>query len=156
VVAPGGGPVFQEATGTTTIPQAELPSSVEEFNEFDRSRDTLRLVWPRALGARSYQVAIRSDFTTHGKTFAYDTYTQFADTSVTIAGTARTLDNNPVFYDETTATITVAAVDDNYYEFYHPTVDPFAGAPPSRLTGALGFFGSVAPVLIRRYLNVRD
>ena len=30
-------------------------------------------------------------------------------------------------------------------------VDPFAGAPPSRLTGALGVFGAAVPVIIRLY-----
>jgi hypothetical protein len=156
LVGPNGEPVFQEASGTTTIPQAELPGDVVQFNAFYRSRDTLRLEWPRVPGAKSYQVAIRSEFTSHGATFAYETHTQFADTSVTIAGTARTLENNPVFRDGTSATVVVAAVDENYYEYYHPTVDPFAGAPPSRLTGALGFFGSVAPLLFRRYRDVRD
>jgi hypothetical protein len=148
-------PKIQEASGTTTIPQAELPGNVVVFSNFYRSGQ-LQLAWPRVPGARSYQVAIRCDFTQGEFSFGYDTYTTFADTSVTIAGTARTLDNNPVFYSGTSATVVVAAVDDNYYEYYHPTVDPFAGAPPSRLTGALGFFGSVAPVMFLRYANVRD
>ena len=70
---------------------------------------------------------------------------------MTIAGTARTLDDDPVFASGFRAVVVVSAVDDNYYTYFRTTVDPFAGAPPSKLTGALGVFGSIAPVVIRQY-----
>lgn len=35
------------------------------------------------------------------------------------------------------------------YTYYHATVDPFAGIPPSRLQGALGFFESFVPTYRR-------
>jgi hypothetical protein len=142
-------------TGTTTIPNVSRTQSVELIPTFVRARDTLKVELPRAPGVKGHQVAIRSEFTQGGETFSFDTYLAFVDTSVTIAGTARTMENNEVFHEGSSATVVVVAVDDNYYNYYHPTVDPFAGAPPSRLTGALGFFGSVVPVRALRIGQVR-
>jgi len=45
----------------------------------------------------------------------------------------------------------VRVVDENYYEYYRRVTDPLSGAAPSRLTGAAGVFGSVAPVKKRVY-----
>lgn len=42
----------------------------------------------------------------------------------------------------------VAAVDSNYYD-YRVLSDPFVRAPPSRLQGGLGVFGSLVPVTVR-------
>jgi hypothetical protein len=43
--------------------------------------------------------------------------------------------------------VTVSAVDVNYYDYYRAQSDPFAGAPPSHLTGAVGVFGAYVPML---------
>ena len=146
VQAPDG----RRASGTTTMPRAPAAPSDKDLTTFSRLRDTLRLSWPRVPGAKSYQVAVRiSSPLTPALTVSL--YTIFADTSVTIAGTARTLDDDPVFAPGGRADVVVTAVDDNYYTYFHPTVDPLAGAPPSRLTGALGVFGSITPVVVRRY-----
>jgi hypothetical protein len=138
------------ATGTTTIPFAPAPSSDSIFSTFNRLRDTLRLSWPRVPGANGYQVAVRTSVA-RNQGGESTLYMFFTDTSVTIPGTARTLDDEPVFRAGFLAGVVVSAVDDNYYTYYRPAVDPLAGAAPSRLTGALGVFGSIAPIVVRSY-----
>ena len=138
------------ATGTTTMPQLSNAPDDIGLSTFNRLRDTLRLSWRRVPGAKSYQVVVRS-YRTQNPGFTESLYSIFADTSATIAGTARTFDDEAIFGFGLRADVVVSAVDDNYYTYFHATFDPFASAPPSRLTGALGVFGSIAPVVIRRY-----
>lgn len=144
-----------EASGTTTVPRyAALPPAVTEVSAaFDRERDTLRLAWPAVPLARRYQVDVYSESKSRGG--LSDPYTVFTDTSVTIPGTIRTLDNEPVFRAGANAWVVVNAIDDNYYTYYHPIVDPFAGAPQSRIQGAIGVFGSIVPVARMVYTEVR-
>jgi hypothetical protein len=159
-IVPGGtytlhvyAPEGEEATGTTTVPEfARTADQIEVFSSFYRATDTLRLSWEPMPLAKRYEVTVESFF---GSSPLGGTYRVFADTSITIAGTARTIDNDPVFPEGGSAAVVVAAVDDNYYTYYHPSVDPFAGAPPSRLTGALGVFGSIVPISIRTYRDIR-
>lgn len=139
----------EEASGRTTVPGAGPAIADTALRSFRRSSDTLRLAWPRVSGARSYYVTIRGrDFN-----FAVDNerYSAFADTAVTLSGRARWFDDD-IFIPGDTVTVFVAAVDDNHYTYYHTTVDPFAGAPPTRLTGAVGVFGSLVPLIRRRYV----
>lgn len=144
-----------EATATTTVPRyTALPlAGTEASAPFDRERDTLRLAWPAVPLARRYQVDVYSEGKTRGG--LSDPYTIFTDTSVTIPGTIRTLDNEPVFRAGTNAWVVVSAIDDNYYTYYHPIVDPFAGAPQSRIQGAIGVFGVIVPVIRVVYTDVR-
>jgi hypothetical protein len=146
-------PDGEEASGTTTMPEFPLFELPVIVTSFVRARDTLRVSWPRVQRTASYQVDVRSTFRSGGEFGT--TYTVFTDTTITIAGTARTFENEEVFRVGSSATVSVVAVDDNYYTYYHPVVDPFAGAPPSRLTGAVGVFGSVAPVRLITFLEVR-
>lgn len=133
-------PAGEQATGTTTIPlppaggATTLPSS-----SFSRSSDTLRLRWPSASGARSYELLIRSR--------SAGEYRIFTDTAAAIPGTTLTINGDTLFPIGGRATILVSAVDANYYEYYRAQSDPFAGTAPSRLTGAVGVFGSITPVL---------
>jgi len=138
------------ATGTTTMPAVANAPDDRELSRFSDLRDTLRLSWKRVPGAKSYQVTVRA-YPKDAPEITESFYSIFTDTSVTIAGTARSFQNDPVFPFGSRVDVTVVAVDDNYYTYFHPSVDPLAGAAPSRLTGALGLFGSVAPVVIRRY-----
>lgn len=137
IVTPQGDTV----TGVTTVPNTIPVLNSTLFGAFNRQSDTLRLVWQRVGGAKSYQVSI----------FGEGPYSTFADTSIMIPGTARTFDGDPVFPEGARIRVVVAAVEDNYYTYFHAAVDPFAGAPPSRLTGALGVFGAVVPVVNRTY-----
>jgi hypothetical protein len=136
-------------TGTTTVPDVAPVAGTTLMGQFRRATDTLRMEWRRVPGARSYQVSVSDgDRVDGGQSFHY---LVFADTSISIPGTLRSIDNDPVFPLGKRVRVVVAAVDDNYYTYYHAQVDPFAGAPPSRLTGALGVFGSVVPIISRQY-----
>jgi hypothetical protein len=148
VRVPGG----EEVTGTATLPRgpALVPADTESF---DAATDSLRLTWTPAVGAARHLVRIRSRF--DGAGCCYDVnYSEFADSTFTLSGRARTLDNDPIFLARTTATAIVVAVDANYYEYYRVLSDPFIGAPPSRLVGGQGVFGAVVPVRVRT-LKVR-
>ncbi|MFL5616289.1 MAG: hypothetical protein ACJ796_21665 [Gemmatimonadaceae bacterium] len=129
-------PAGEVVTGTTTIPGPSrlttLPPAV-----FFKLRDTLRLSWPRVPGAAAYEVVVRSG----------GEYRTFTDTSIVLPGTALTIAGDDVFLFTSPTDIVVSAVDRNYYDYYRAQSDPFAGAAPSRLTGAVGVFGSIAPVL---------
>ena len=133
-------------TGVTTVPNTIPIGSPTSVATINRLSDTLRLVWQRVPGAKSYQVSVFSQ--SNRVLFAYST---FADTSIAIPGTARTFESDPIFPEGARIRVVVAAVEDNYYTYFHAPVDPFAGAPPSRLTGALGVFGAVVPVINRLY-----
>ena len=148
-------PAGEDVIGTTTMPRFTTANPpLDVFPIFDRARDTLRLAWPAVALAKRYEIVVRGAITGSNGSIVRS-YSAFTDTSVTLAGDARTLGNEPVFLDHTTTLVQVSAVDDNYYTYYHANVDPFAGAPPSRLTGALGVFGAIAPVLKREYLETR-
>lgn len=144
-------------SGTTTVPSfTQRPSGGEIVTQpFERERDTLRLSWDKMPGARRYEVMINSYYKVQGGGSYRRNWSTFTDTSIVLPGTARTLDNDPVFVPGGPTDIAITAVDDNYYTYYHPTSDPFAGAPPSRLKGALGVFGSVVPVRFIRYQEVQ-
>jgi hypothetical protein len=134
-----------EVSGTTTIPVdtqqfIRLPRRV-----FVRAQDTLRLTWSRAPGARSYEVAIGLPQT--------GVHQIFTDTTITVPGSALTPLGDNIF-PIGPVEVLVSAVDANYYDYYRAQSDPFAGAPPSHLTGAVGVFGSVVPILISE-LQVR-
>ena len=149
-------------TGETTIPNA-APAPMPALADFDKLRDTVRLSWTKAEGARTYEVQVwwSQTYTYYG-TYTYTDlrYSAYADSSVTLAGTAKNWTNDDIFPTPTgrntdvTTRVQVFAVDDNYYEYYRLLGDPFVGAAPSHLKGALGVFGSVVPVA-QQQLKVR-
>lgn len=147
VVARGG----REATGTTTIPLASPVAESPDVQEFSRSADTLRAQWPRVPGAKSYYVVVNGSYQYAPPGFSQVNYAAFVDTSFTLPGTIDDVDSDEAFFPGDTATVVVAAVDDNFYRYYHANVDPFAGAPPSRLQGAVGVFGSLVPIYRQRF-----
>lgn len=134
----------EEVTGATTVP-GPADVTVQPAHLFLRLRDTLRLSWPRVPGAASYEVVIRM------AQFGNE-YRAFADTSFTLAGTALTITGDEIFARGQDADIVVSAVDANYYDYYRSQSDPFAGAAPSHLTGAVGIFGSIMPFFATRLL----
>ena len=142
-------------TGTTTIPASEAAApDTSTYVPFDMMRDTLRLSWPRVPGAKSYHVSImaREPSFAPGVRVRYDTrHAVFTDTSITLPGNLRVIDDGDVFQPGDSLAVVVSAVDDNYYTYYHGSLDPFAGAPPSRLSGGIGVFGSIVPLINRRY-----
>ena len=148
-------PAGEEASGTTTMPVFIAVSRFPEVYEFDRLRDTLRLTWNRIQFASRYQVFINSSVPIDSDLVTNWSYSVFTDTTFSLAGTSRTIDNDPVFPAGGHAIIGVFAVDDNYYTYYRSAVDPFAGAPPSRLQGAVGVFGAIGPARREVQLSVR-
>jgi hypothetical protein len=145
----------EEASGSTTIPEStDIPPS-DVIGTLVRARDTVRMSWNRVPLAARYEVVVQNIFVHEGRQIRELTYRSFADTSIAIAGTARTLENDAVFRPGHSALVQVMAVDDNYYTYYHLNVDPFAGAPPSRLNGAVGVFGSIARVRTREYREIQ-
>jgi hypothetical protein len=138
-------------TGQTTIPSAS-PASLPPATEFVRKRDTVRLSWSPVPGARTYEVQVWSTQTYQQYTFTRLQYTAFRDTTLSLAGTAKDWEDGDVFPNDpyTTARVIVYAVDDNYYHYYRRLGDPFIGAAPSRLTGGVGVFGAIVPILQRQ------
>ena len=134
----------EEASGSTTMPTvapavSTISGSFGGASYFRRLQDTLRLSWPPVPGARAYEVVIRSPVS--------EEYRIFSDTSVAIAGTKLTIRGDMVFPPGVAVNVIISAVDANYYDYYRAQSDPFAGAPPSHLTGAVGVFGSIAIIL---------
>jgi len=130
-------PDGEDVSGMTTIPSPP-PSPAFSVQPFSRSRDTLRLTWHPVPGARSYELVIRSRRT--------ERYRTFTDTSLVLPGTALTVNGDTIFTPGRLLDVVVTAVDVNYYEYYRAQSDPFAGASPSRLSGAEGVFGSVVTI----------
>jgi hypothetical protein len=126
---------------------------------FDPKKDTLRFAWPRATGARAYEVQIipQLDSTNVIYTdpsgqayyygFAAGDFLAYVDTSVTIAGTARQRDT-PVFQPGGRYVVIVSAVDGHYYDYFSHESDPYSATPlPSSLRGGIGVFGAIVPIL---------
>ena len=138
-------------TGSTTVPCAEESVVTMPLREFSKSQDTLRLSWARVSGAKAYYIAVQNRFTNNPVDPGFSTFfSTFADTSIVWPGRMRSIDRNDgdaIFENGANTTIVVYAADDNFYSYYHAQVDPFAGAPPSRLEGAIGVFGSIVPIL---------
>ena len=139
-------------TGTTTVPDATPIRCCAIFaSPFSFRTDTLRMAWPRVPGAQAYYVTVQNEFGGSGEPVTYGTfYSTFSDTSVVLPGTLKSFEDDYAFQDGATATVLVNAADDNFYTYYHAQIDPFAGAPPSRLNGGLGVFGSLVPIAYRR------
>lgn len=160
VLVPGGTyhlrierPGAEPITGSTTVPTfvPEPPGVNFEAGDelFRPDQDTLRMSWPRIPGARGYEVVFLYSHDQSPEFAGWNSI--FADTSISLAGNARTLEGNDLFRRGWFVDLMVLAADDNYHTYYRVGVDPFAGAPPSRLTGgALGVFGSVVPI---RYVS---
>ena len=146
-------------TGETTIPDA-TPAPLPPATSFNRRQDTLRLNWSHVPGARTYDVQVWSgvQFVTEPNytyyNFASLRYSAFADTSITLAGTAHDWTDSEIFGENTNTRVVVYAVDDNYYEYYRLLGDPFIGAAPTRLVGGFGVFGAIVP-LVQRQLTVK-
>jgi hypothetical protein len=135
-----------DASGVTTIPRASA-ANAGATETFTRNADTLVLSWPRVEGAHTYEVRLQSSL-------GGDAYVIFSDTVMRIPGDARDLEDDILFQPGTSTQVVVSAVDANYYDYFRQTSDIFLGGAPSRLTGAVGVFGAMVPLTVRR-LTVR-
>lgn len=139
-------------TGTTTIPDTNPNNSVTVRTlPFSVAHDTLRMTWRPVRGAAGYRVMVSGQHPVQQGAFL-TTKGVFTDTAAVIPGTMQNLEGSDFFVPGYIAHVTALAVDDNYLTYYRAAADPFAGAPPSRLTGgAIGLFGSIVPVQRQRF-----
>lgn len=141
-------------TGETVVPgplpdwvagRAIVPTPVG----FTRERDTLRLAWNPVNGARTYAVRVETPF---GPWALFSDSLQFA-----LAGTLRNFfapGLPSVFLPGFRQTLSVTAIDRNFYDYNRSGNDPFGGSGLiSSVSGGLGLFGSMV-VLVRRDVNV--
>ncbi|HEX7980916.1 MAG TPA: DUF4249 family protein [Gemmatimonadaceae bacterium] len=106
---------------------------------FDRARDTMDLRWTAVPGARSYFVRVETP---------YGPLSFFTEsTFVRFPGTLRNADVTSlphVFIPGFPQTVTVSAVDSNYYDWYRTRNDEISGEGlVSRVQGGIGVFGSL-------------
>jgi hypothetical protein len=140
-------------TGTTTVPNAIPTTTITTRTlPFLRLRDTLRMNLPRVPGAAGYRMLSSARHAAQPN-FFFPVVSVFTDTAVVLPGTLETVESEEQFFPaQMTVDIVALAVDDNYFTYFTTATDPFAGAPPTRLTGgAVGLFGSVVPLRRHRF-----
>ena len=127
-----------EISAATSVPTG-VAATVPEQRVFDRARDTLLVEWPASPGARSYVVRVETPF--GPRTFFTDS------TRVRLTGDLRNVDVNVlprVFIPGFPQTVTVSAVDSNYYDWYRTNNDALSGTGLiNRVRGGIGVFGSL-------------
>ena len=128
-----------ELLGAETVVPGGTAVQFADSTTFDRERDTMRLEWPAAPGARSYFVRIETPY--GPRAFFTDS------TRVRLPGDLRNpeVDGLPrVFIPGFPQAVTVSAVDSNYYDWYRTHDDALAGTGlVSRVEGGLGVFGAL-------------
>jgi hypothetical protein len=129
-------------TAETSVPggtAAEDPGGFPPDVLFDRSRDTVDIRWTGVPGARSYFVRVETP---------YGPLSFFTEsTFVRLPGTLRNTDVTSlphVFIPGFPQTVTVSAVDSNYYDWYRTRNDAISGEGlVNRVQGGIGVFGSL-------------
>jgi hypothetical protein len=130
-------PDGREVTGSTTLPGSTPDAALTLPQTFTRDQ-SLALSWPRVAGAGAYDLSVSSSRTS---------YEAFTDTSIVLPGTAESSNGDIAFFPGFVHQIVVSAVDANYYDYYRRSSDILTGAGPiTRLTGAIGVFGSLVPL----------
>jgi hypothetical protein len=134
VVTAAGNPLSAE----TSVPDGVAAGAAEQ-RIFDRGRDTVFLSWPPSQGARSYLVRIETPF--GPRSFFTDS------THVRLTGELRNADVTSlprVFIPGFPQSVTVSAVDSNYYDWFRTHNNRLSGTGViSRVTGGLGVLGSL-------------
>ena len=133
----------QTASGEVLTAETAVPAGtvamIADSATFDRSRDTMFVSWAAVPSARSYFVRIETPF--GPRSFFTDS------THVRLPGDLRNveLDALPrVFVPGFPQTITVSAVDADYYDWFRTHNATLTGQGLiSRVTGGIGMFGSL-------------
>ncbi len=125
----------------TSVPEGAVAATAEQ-RTFDRENETMVLEWPASLGARSYLVRIETPF--GPRIFFTDS------TRVRLRGDLRNTDiaSLPrVFFPGYPQSVTVSAVDSNFYDWFRSNNDALSGTGLiNRVRGGLGVFGSLVRV----------
>lgn len=131
-------------TAETSLPGG-VTAAVAEPATFDRARDTMMVSWPAVAGASSYFVRIETPF--GPRSFFTDS------TRIRLTGDLRNveLDALPrVFIPGFPQTITVSAVDANYYDWFRTHNAALSGRGLiNRVTGGIGVFGSLVRLMFK-------
>jgi hypothetical protein len=136
-----------EQVSASTVLPAATAAPVSLTRVFDRTADTVELQWAPVPAARGYSVRIDGP---HGP-FLLMT----EQTSIRLTGELRHVnaDGMPrAFVPGFTQSVSVSAVDSNFYDYYRTQMDASTGSGIiSRVSGALGFFGSLVPVFVQPF-----
>ena len=126
-------------TGETTLPLTQTVAPQESIRFFNRDTDTLRLFWDPVPLSQRYLIRIESPW---GPMFLFTDALE-----ARLPGSLRNVfqQNLPrVFLPGFRSTVSLAAVDANYFDYFRSANDPFTGSGLiSKLEGAVGVFGSV-------------
>lgn len=131
--------------GTTVVPAATPVVRVAQPQPFDRSRDSIFVFWEDVPSAARYVLRVEAPFG------AYRLFVDSAEYLVSGALRNPELPGLPaVFMPGFTQTVSVGAVDRNFFDYYRSENDPYTGSGViSHLDGALGVFGSHVLVHLR-------
>jgi hypothetical protein len=144
IVTPEGDTV----TGETSVPLVQNVPPGGSTRAFNRDTDTLRLFWEPIPNTKRYLIRVDSPW---GPMYLFT-----AELEARLPGTLRNVfqQNIPsVFLPGFRSTVSLAAVDVNYFDYFRSANDPFTGTGLiTRLDGALGVFGSVAELSASRLL----
>ncbi|HEV7993027.1 MAG TPA: hypothetical protein VGP25_14470 [Gemmatimonadaceae bacterium] len=129
----------ERVNAETAVPGGTAVFAPDPPRTFDRAADAASIEWPAAQGARSYYVRIETPF--GPRAFFTDS------TRVRLPGELRNVDLKTlrhVFVPGFPQTVTVSAVDSNFYDWYRTHNDPLSGEGlANRVTLGFGFFGSL-------------
>jgi hypothetical protein len=139
-------------TGSTIVPDIAPVTPGSRLEPFNRDRDSVRLTWRSAPGARSYLVRVETPF---------GAFLLFTDsTNVTLKGDLRNYfatSLERVFIPGFRQRVSVAAVDSNFFDYYRSRNDPFTGSGMiNNLEGGIGVFGAAVNVNSRTEDVVQD
>jgi hypothetical protein len=137
--------IGEELAAETTLPVFP-PNVTNDLVTFDRQRDTLVLTWPPLAAAPAYHVVIDGPY---GQTSFFTDSSHLRLTgslrNVSVEGLPR------VFQPGFTQSLTIAAIDSNYYGYFRSSNHSQTGMGlVNRVRGGFGVFGASAPVVRRR------
>jgi hypothetical protein len=140
-------PEQQVMRGNVVIPSVVLPPPAIFPEPFDLDADTLGFSWRNVPGAKRFVVQVSTP---------YEPFVSFTDdTTIRLPGSLRHTNQRGlplVFLPGFEQTVTIAAVDANYFDYYRSENDRFTGSGIiNHLEGGSGVFGAFAPVVVRRY-----
>lgn len=135
-------------TGRTSVPLVQSVPPAGSTRVFNRDTDTLRLFWEPITNAKRYLIRVDSPW---GPMYLFT-----HELEAQLPGSLRNVfqQNIPsVFLPGFRSTVSLAAVDANYFDYFRSANDPFTGTGLiNTLDGALGVFGAVAELSASRLL----
>jgi hypothetical protein len=134
------------------VPQVPNVPPVGGTRFFNRDTDTLHLFWESVPRSQRYLVRIETPW---GPMFLFTDQLE-----AHIAGTLRNVfqeDIPKVFLPGFRSTVSVAAVDGSYFDYYRSASDPFTGSGLiNRMEGGVGVFGALSELYSYRVVVSAD